>query len=203
MLRSIGSLTRCRPPNSVKKSMFTTLIRPTEVALKSSKVYATIRWWLHWHFRICPSVAAQVISKLDFKNQSDTKTSTDLSRDHIKQWKGLSFCSHIYLEQKWFCSAGDNSAEATANRDRLIRHTEGVIGSGSTTNVGCKACKRANASLNLNIVVPNKRVPLIARQIKELIESGRNEKTGVLYCRHSRGRLSKRKCLRIYIQLNI
>ena len=84
---------------------------------------------------------------------------------------------------------------AVKNRAALVRHAEGPLfgNSEGRYNKGCPGCKKANAGINLSAVPLGKRIPLVARMVKELKEFGKIDKTGVTFCRTKRGRLAKRK----------
>ena len=96
-----------------------------------------------------------------------------------------------YSEQRWFATAGDNSIEIANLKRALMDHAEGPVG--QKGKKGCKPCKTANASLPIYTVRLDKRIPMIARYLKEIRENARVDRTSRSFVRYSRGRFSKRK----------
>ena len=77
-------------------------------------------------------------------------------------------------------------------RDTLINHAEGRLGL-KMRNKACLMCKWANGGMDINVIKLNKRAAAIARQLKNILETGRIEKpAGTTYVRYDRGRLTKR-----------
>ena len=99
--------------------------------------------------------------------------------------------SEIFLVQRWFASAGDNSVEVAKLKRDLILHAEGPVG--QKGHKGCGDCKRANSAIALYAVRINKRIPLLARFMKDIKECGRIERQACNFLRYDRGRLSKRE----------